>query len=70
MNIIQRIVLIVGAILLWMLMASADSDIRYYVISDTLYHYTVWHWQDALTRCLIVAISIAAIYFAVGKKKL
>jgi len=69
MNLAQRVVLIVGAILLWMMMASTDSDIRYYITGDTLYHYTVWHWQDALARCLIVSVSIAAIYFAVGKKK-
>jgi hypothetical protein len=61
MNLPQRIVLIVGAVVLVAVLCATESH-----RTDTgLY----WDWQTALVRCLVFSLAILAVYFAVGKKK-
>ena len=65
MNLAQRIVLIVGATLLVGILVGTESH-RY--LSNGQWN-DVWFWQAALVRGLIFCVAIAAVYFAVGKKK-
>jgi hypothetical protein len=67
MNLAQRIVLIAGALLLLLVLASTESH-RYYSESSQSWN-VVWDWHAALVRCGVSAIAIVAVYFAVGKRK-
>jgi len=65
MNIMQRIVLILGAIALLLVMASTESH-RYYRESSWN---TYWDWKSASVRAVIVSMVTIAIYFSCRKKK-
>ena len=74
MNILQRIVLIVGAIALLIMLGTVETHqqlIRSASIIDNspaiLGHY--WDWQAAIVRGVIIKAATSAIYFAIGKRK-
>ena len=74
MNILQRIVLIVGAIALLIMLGTVETHqqlIRTASIIDNspavFEHY--WDWHSAIVRGAIISATTAAIYFAVGKSR-
>ena len=66
MNMLQRIVLIVGAIVILIVLVNTESY-RYWF--SNLEWSLMWDWRAALVRCGVLAMVTAAIYFAVGKRK-
>ena len=74
MNILQRTVLIVGAIALLVMLATTGTYQRgengaVFKSGVNALHANLWDWQSALIRAGVVSIATAAVYFAVGKRK-
>jgi hypothetical protein len=68
MNIPQRIVLIISAVVFLVILATHEKQIVHpFGGPDQIK--IVWNWQSALTRCVIVSGATTAIFFAVGKRK-
>ena len=62
MNIGQRIVLIAGAIILWVILTHAG------IIRDAQGN-QLWDWKTGLVMGGFWCLTVAAIYFATAKKK-
>ena len=75
MNIPQRIVLIIGAVLLLIINASTRSyqhgadGVIYWAGSVEPHIAAVWDWRTALVQSLIISAATLAVYFAVGKRR-
>jgi hypothetical protein len=67
MNIFQRIILAGGTLFLWVILADATSN-PYNLYGHGLSG-DLWDWKVALVRGGFWVATVAAIYFAVGKKK-
>ena len=68
MNVLQRIVLAVGVLVLWVILANtptlpAHSTNEYGVVPPP------WDWPSGLVRGGFWCLTVVAIYFAVGKRK-
>ena len=64
MNTPQRIVLIVGAIVLWVMLSNVGSHYYSNERSDR-----IWDWQTGLVKGGFWCATVAAVYLALGKKK-
>jgi hypothetical protein len=65
MNILQRIVLIVGAVALLVMLRLTGSNPK--EIAGAIIDF--WDWHSAIVRGAIISAATAAIYFAFGKSK-
>ena len=80
MNTFQRIILVVGAVVILILLVTTPSYQHVqgsefggpggiYPANKKATYANIWDWQSALVKCGGTALAVAAIYFAVGKKK-
>jgi hypothetical protein len=68
MNIFQRITLIVGVLVLWIILAKTPT-FPSQQISEYGFSLARWDWQTGLVRGGFWCLTVVAIYFAVGKRK-
>jgi hypothetical protein len=65
----QRIVLIIGALVLLFVLTNTQYHDQYDGIGRYAILNHVWDWKSALVRCAILSVIIAAVYFAFSEPK-
>ena len=68
-NIPQRIVLIIGAVVLLLIAAATPNNTFPEISSGMVFNNLFWEWKGAITKCLIISFAFAALFFGVGKRK-